>query len=94
MCARAPHICFVIPTYNEAENIRYLITGIMKNLPGSYVHIIIVDDGSTDGTREAVPPLDVGFDVEVINRYRRIGFCSVLSEGLKTALALKRAREL
>jgi dolichol-phosphate mannosyltransferase len=86
-----PHICFVIPTYNESENIRSLITGIMENLTGYYIHIIIVDDGSTDGTREAVPPLDVGFDIEVINRGRRIGFGSALSEGLKTALAHKQS---
>jgi dolichol-phosphate mannosyltransferase len=84
-----PRICFVIPTYNEADNIRFLIKGIMENLPGYYVQIYLVDDGSTDGTRESVPPLDVGFDVEVINRGRRSGFGSALSEGLKTALAHK-----
>lgn len=84
-----PHICVVVPTYNEAENIRFLITGIMENLPGYFVHIFIVDDGSTDGTREAIPPLKVGFDVEIINRGKRIGFGSALADGLKTALLLK-----
>ena len=84
-----PNLCFVIPTYNEADNIRSLITGIMENLPGYYVQIYIIDDGSTDGTRESIPPLDDGFDVDVINRGRRMGFGSALYEGFKTALTLK-----
>ena len=84
-----PQICVIVPTLNEVENIRFLINGIMENLPGYFVHIFIVDDGSTDGTTESVPPLKVGFDVEIINRESRIGFGSALADGFKTALQLK-----
>lgn len=36
----------VIPCFNEAENIRNLVTGVRRFLPT----VIVVDDGSTDGT--------------------------------------------
>ena len=84
-----PHICIVIPTYNEVESIKHLIISIKENLSGYYIHIFVVDDGSTDGTREAVPHFDIDFNIEVINRGKRNGFGSALVEGLKTALVLK-----
>jgi glycosyltransferase involved in cell wall biosynthesis len=39
----------VIPCYNEAPNIGAVIAGIRAHLP----HVIVVDDGSTDGTGRA-----------------------------------------
>jgi glycosyltransferase involved in cell wall biosynthesis len=38
----------VIPCYNEAPNIGAVVDGIRGHLP----HVIVVDDGSTDGTGE------------------------------------------
>lgn len=37
-----------IPTYNEIENIKWIVGEIEKNLPTA--HILIVDDNSPDGT--------------------------------------------
>lgn len=45
--------CVVIPTYNERENIEEVITRVLKN----DVNILIVDDGSPDGTGELVTKL-------------------------------------
>lgn len=42
----------VVPTYNEAENIRELVSSILKALPEAFV--IVVDDNSPDGTAEIV----------------------------------------
>lgn len=42
----------IIPTYNEIENIRAIIDAVMK-LPESF-DILIIDDGSPDGTAGAV----------------------------------------
>lgn len=45
----------VVPTLNEAENIDLLLTQILEqNLPPNSFEIIIVDDGSTDGTPDKV----------------------------------------
>jgi dolichol-phosphate mannosyltransferase len=38
----------VVPTYNEADNIRTISAGILESLPGAT--LLVVDDGSPDGT--------------------------------------------
>lgn len=41
----------VLPTYNEAENVEAIVAAALENLPpGS--HVLVVDDGSPDGTGE------------------------------------------
>ena len=42
----------IIPTYNEKENIEKIITKIFSL--EKLFHILIVDDGSPDGTAEIV----------------------------------------
>jgi len=42
-------ISIIVPTYNEAKNITDLVVRIKNSLPGKY-EIIVVDDGSPDGT--------------------------------------------
>jgi dolichol-phosphate mannosyltransferase len=38
----------IVPTYNERENLPLIVARVRKSLPD--VHILIVDDGSPDGT--------------------------------------------
>jgi dolichol-phosphate mannosyltransferase len=45
----------IIPTYNEKENIEAIITAVM-NLSNNF-HVLIVDDGSPDGTANIVKSL-------------------------------------
>ncbi len=45
----------IIPTYNERENIEAIIAAVM-NLPNNF-HVLIVDDGSPDGTATIVKSL-------------------------------------
>lgn len=42
----------VIPCYNEQETLPRILRAVMAALPGICREIIVVDDGSTDGTRE------------------------------------------
>ena len=42
----------IIPTYNEKENIREIIAAVFA-LPGNF-HVLIIDDGSPDGTAALV----------------------------------------
>jgi len=44
----------VIPTYNEAGNIEELLTAILAETLESSVEILVVDDGSPDGTGDIV----------------------------------------
>ena len=45
----------IIPTYNEKENIENIIRAVF-NLPGDF-HILVIDDGSPDGTADIVKQL-------------------------------------
>jgi dolichol-phosphate mannosyltransferase len=51
-----PKTLVVIPTYNEIESVPRLILKVSKLLPD--VHMLIVDDGSPDGTADAVEALN------------------------------------
>lgn len=52
----SPEVSVVIPVYNERENIPQLQREIEAALAGRAFEIIFVDDGSTDGTAEAITP--------------------------------------
>ena len=49
----------VVPTYNEIENIQALITAALANSPAS-TELLVVDDGSPDGTGACVHALARG----------------------------------
>lgn len=57
--AQTPEISIVLPIYNEKENLNPLTEGIvnvMNSLGRSY-EVILVDDGSTDGSKEILKEL-------------------------------------
>ena len=45
----------IIPTYNERENLPLIVERVLRAQPG--VHILVVDDGSPDGTGELADQL-------------------------------------
>ena len=47
-------LSLVIPVFNEADNVSLLATKIHEALPGYNYEIVLVDDFSTDGTRNVV----------------------------------------
>ena len=48
----------IIPTYNEKENIADIIAAVFA-LPGEF-HVLVIDDGSPDGTANIVKGLSAG----------------------------------
>ena len=50
----------IIPTYNEKENIRDIITHVLRLQPE--FHVLVVDDGSPDGTAALVKEVQRSFD--------------------------------
>lgn len=52
--------CIVLPTYNEAENIRVILPRIFEQagkIPTHHLHVVVVDDDSPDGTAAFVREL-------------------------------------
>ena len=45
----------IIPTYNEKENITAIINAVI--VLGNQYHVLVVDDGSPDGTADIVKEL-------------------------------------
>ena len=69
----------VIPAYNEAETVRDVATRARQ----CYANVIVVDDGSTDGTSHAV----AGLDVTVLRNEENLGKAGSLARGFEHALA-------
>lgn len=83
------HLSFVIPVYNEKENVSQLfgeLADVLRQLPHTY-EIIFVDDGSTDGTAEELEKLWRGAEdrVCVIQFVRNFGKSAALRAGFAEA---------
>ncbi len=49
-----PELSVVVPVFNEAESIGYLHAGLRAALSGFSHEIVVVDDGSTDASRQEI----------------------------------------
>lgn len=77
----------IIPTYNEKENIERIIRKVLS-LDGGY-DILIIDDGSPDGTASIVKGLQNEFQgrLNIIERKGKLGLGTAYITGFKWALA-------
>src|SRR5512132_2767160 len=90
-----PAAWLTLPTYNEAENLDSLVHAALPRLEESEAepHILIVDDGSPDGTGEIADRLaDELEPVEVLHRPRKQGLGRAYLAGF--AVALERGADL
>ena len=76
----------IIPTYNEKENIERIIRKVFS-LDGGY-EILIIDDGSPDGTAAIVKSLQKEFPdrLNLIERAGKLGLGTAYITGFKWAL--------
>ena len=76
----------IIPTYNEKENIEKIIRKIFS-LEKSF-HILIVDDGSPDGTANVVKSLQSEYfaKLHILERAGKLGLGTAYIHGFKWAL--------
>jgi dolichol-phosphate mannosyltransferase len=75
----------VVPTYNEVASLELVVRGLREAEPG--VGIVIVDDGSVDGTAQLAHRLAVEIgDIAVIDRPSKFGLGSAYRRGITHAL--------
>lgn len=71
-------VCVVIPALNESLRIREVVTGALAHCP----HVIVIDDGSDDGTADCVADLPI----VLLRHERRRGKGASLRAGFAEAL--------
>ncbi|MGH2698280.1 MAG: polyprenol monophosphomannose synthase [Actinomycetota bacterium] len=76
----------VVPTYNERENIEEVVRRLFDAAP-SRVDLLVIDDGSPDGTAELVKKLSDDFPaIQLIERGEKLGLGTAYVTGFKWAL--------
>jgi len=76
----------VVPTYNEADNVPQLLPTILKL--GDHFNVLVVDDGSPDGTAKLVKELQKAEPrIHLIERAGKMGLGTAYVAGFKYALA-------
>jgi len=81
-----PRALVIVPTYNEQENLPTLATEILAQ--GRAFHLLIVDDGSPDGTGEIADQLAADEPrITVLHRARKSGLGPAYIAGLTLGLA-------
>lgn len=77
-------VSFIIPLFNNLALTRACVESLQATLPPGLTHeIILVDDGSTDGTRAWLATLGGPFRV-VLNE-RNLGYAGANNRGIQTA---------
>ena len=76
----------IIPTYKEVENIAKIISAVFA-LEGNY-HILVIDDGSPDGTADVVKSLQKAYTdtLFLIQRPGKMGLGTAYVTGFRWAL--------
>jgi dolichol-phosphate mannosyltransferase len=81
-----PQVSVVVPTYNEAGNVRMIYDGLAQALVGQSWELVVVDDDSPDGTADAARELSLRHDnVRCIQRVHERGLCSAVHWGVQAA---------
>jgi dolichol-phosphate mannosyltransferase len=79
----APDFSVVVPLFNEAENVPALQAEIRSALQGRSYELILVDDGSTDGTADRREP---GPGVRLLRFAKNAGQSAAMLAGMRAAV--------
>ena len=77
-----PRCSVVIPTYNGRTLLETCLASVKKHRPDD-LEVIVVDDGSTDDTRQWLAAKHT--DVRLVPRDRNGGFCAAANAGIAAA---------
>lgn len=81
---KAPLLSVVIPCYNEVTTIETVIERV-RHAPVASKQIVVVDDGSTDGSRELLKQLPPSNDLHIVFHSLNRGKGAALATGFQVA---------
>ena len=73
----------IIPVFNEAQTVEQVIDRV--RMTGFPLDLVLVDDGSTDGTRDVLKTYEDGADCKVIYHDQNCGKGAAIKSGLAAA---------
>ena len=85
-------VAVLIPAYNEADNLGYVLDRIPGEVCGRAIEVLVVDDGSRDGTADVARDRGVAVARHVINRgggaALRTGYRLMVDSGAEIVVTL------
>jgi len=75
----------IVPTYNEAGSLPQLVRRLGAALQGRDWELVVVDDGSPDGTADLAPGMSPAQPVRVVRRAAKAGLASAVVAGFADA---------
>lgn len=86
LLGRGERALVIIPTYNERENVERIVTQVLAQ--GPHFEVLVVDDGSPDGTGEIVDRMAAAEPrVHCLHRAGKLGLGTAYVAGFRWALA-------
>jgi dolichol-phosphate mannosyltransferase len=83
--SQTPRTLVIVPTYNEAENVTDILERVLGVVPDA--HVLVVDDGSPDGTGDLVAARAVDDDrVHLLRRAGKLGLGTAYVTGFRWGL--------
>ena len=81
-------VVITLPAFNEAQTLPSLLESIRESMRENSIdyRVVVVDDGSTDGTAEVVEALSGAIPITLIKHAENLGLGEAIRTGLLTAL--------
>src|SRR5215510_13668336 len=86
--AARPALSIVVPLYNEEANLPFLIEAVFNSLSADadFMELVLVDDGSQDGTADLVIELSIYEPrIRLVRHERNRGLGAAIRTGLNAA---------
>ncbi|MEI6783535.1 MAG: glycosyltransferase, partial [Verrucomicrobiota bacterium] len=78
-------VSIVIPAFNKVELTRQCLATIQKHTPAGRYEVIVLDNASTDATRDLLAPEDAVGRLRVISNPENRGFAKACNQGAQAA---------